>query len=74
MRRSSTFYVGLDVHKDAIAVAYAPEEWDAGVVFLGTIGTRQRDIYRLVRQLSSIAKPLVVYEAAPFFQGSAYTT
>ena len=30
MEKSSTIYVGLDVHKDSIAVAYAPEERGAG--------------------------------------------
>lgn len=66
MRHSSTLYVGLDVHKESIAVAYAPEERDAEVVFLGTIGTRQCDIDKLVRQLTSKAKQLVfVYEAGP---------
>ena len=40
MRESSkaTIYVGLDVHKESIAVAYAPEERDAEVVSLGSIG------------------------------------
>jgi hypothetical protein len=36
MPPSHTLYVGLDVHKDTIAVAYAPEERSAEVVFLGT--------------------------------------
>jgi transposase len=66
MRHSSTLYVGLDVHKESIAIAYALEERDAEVVFLGTIGTRQCDIDKLVRQLTSKAKQLVfVYEAGP---------
>ena len=40
MKESSktTIYVGLDVHKDSIAVAYAPEDRSAEVVALGTIG------------------------------------
>ena len=38
---SKTLYVGLDVHKDSIAVAYAPEDRGTEVVSLGTIGTRQ---------------------------------
>jgi transposase len=66
MRHSSTLYVGLDVHKESIAVAYVPEARDAEVVFLGTIGTRQCDIDKLIRQLTSKAKQLVlVYEAGP---------
>jgi transposase len=45
-------------------VAYAPEERDAEVIFLGIIGTRQCDIDTHVRRLSSKAKQLVfVYEA-----------
>ena len=38
---SKSIYVGLDVHKDTIAVAYAPEDRGAEVVSLGSIGTRQ---------------------------------
>jgi len=49
MSHSSTWYAGLDVHKESIAVAYAPAERDAEVVFLGTIGTRQGDLDKLVR-------------------------
>lgn len=64
MRHSSTLYVGLDVHKESTAVAYAREERDAEAIFLGTIGTRQCDIDKLVRTLTSKAKHLVfVYEA-----------
>ncbi len=40
MRESSktTIFVGLDVHKESIAVAYAPKDRGAEVVALGTIG------------------------------------
>ena len=48
---SKTIYVGLDVHKDSLAVAYAPEDRGAEVVALGTIGPRQCDIDKLIRQL-----------------------
>jgi hypothetical protein len=41
MSHSSTLFVGLDVHKDSIAVADAREARDAEVIFLGRIGTRQ---------------------------------
>jgi transposase len=63
---SKTLYVGLDVHKESIAVAYAPEDRGAEVVSLGPIGTRQCDIDKLLRQLQSKAARLVlVYEAGP---------
>jgi transposase len=66
MSQSSTLYVGLDVHKEAIAVAYVAQDQGAEVTYLGTIGTRQCDIDQLVRKLQSKAKPLVfVYEAGP---------
>jgi transposase len=63
---SKTLYVGLDVHKDSIAVAYAPEERGTEVVSLGAIGTRQCDIDKLIRKLQAKGAPLVfVYEAGP---------
>lgn len=63
---SRTVYVGLDVHKDSIAVAYAPEDRGAEVVSLGAIGTRQCDIDKLIRKLQSKGATLVfVYEAGP---------
>jgi transposase len=57
---SKTLYVGLDVHKDSIAVAYAPEDRGAEVVSLGPIGTRQCDIDKLLRQFQSKAARLVL--------------
>jgi transposase len=66
MSQSSTLYIGMDVHKASMAVAYVSKDHDAEVVYLGTIGTRQCDIDHLVRTLQSKAKPLVfVYEAGP---------
>src|SRR6266699_5815871 len=66
MQQSSTLYVGLDVHKEAIAVAYIAQEYHAEVVSLGTIGTRQCDIDKLIRKLQSKTSHLVfVYEAGP---------
>jgi transposase len=56
----------LDVHKESIAVAYIAQEYYAEVVSLGTIGTRQCDIDKLIRKLQSKNSPLVfVYEAGP---------
>jgi transposase len=66
MRQSSTLYIGMDVHKDSIAVAYVVQDHGAEVTFLGTIGTRQCDIDQLIRQMQSKAKHLIlVYEAGP---------
>lgn len=63
---TTTLFVGLDVHKDSIAVAYAPEDRNADIVSLGTIGTRQCDIDKLLRHLSSRGQKLLfIYEAGP---------
>jgi transposase len=66
MHQSSTLYVGLDVHKESIAVAYVAKAHHAEVVSLGNIGTRQCDIDKLIRQLQSKSSHLIfVYEAGP---------
>jgi len=66
MSQSSTLYVGLDVHKESIAVAYIGQAHGAEVSSLGTIGTRQCDIDTLIRKMQSKAQHLVfVYEAGP---------
>ena len=66
MQQSSTLYVGLDVHKDSIAVASVAQDHGAEVVSLGTIGTRQCDIDQLIRRLQSKSPHLVfVSEAGP---------
>src|SRR5439155_17799960 len=66
MRHGSTLYVGLDVHKDSIAVAYATTDGPSDPVHVGAIGTRQCDIDALVRKLQSKSAQLVfIYEAGP---------
>jgi transposase len=66
MSQSSTLYIGMDVHKDSIAVAYIAQDHSSEVTYLGTIGTRQCDIDNLTRKLQSKATQLVfVYEAGP---------
>ena len=66
MAQSSTRFIGMDVHKETIAVAYVAQDHGAAVTFLGTIGTRQCDIDQLIRKMQSKAKHLVfVYEAGP---------
>jgi len=66
MSQSRTLFIGMDVHKDTIAVAYVAQDHGAEVTYLGTIGTRQCDIAHLVRKRPSKATHLVfVYEAGP---------
>ena len=66
MSQSSTLFIGMDVHKETIAVAYIAQDHGAEVTYLGTIGTRQCDIDQLVRKMQSKAKHLIfVYEAGP---------
>ena len=66
MSQSSTLFIGMDVHKDTIAVAYIAQDHGAEVTYLGTIGTRQCDIDQLIRKMQSKAKHLIfVYEAGP---------
>ena len=63
---SKALSVGLDVQKDSIAVAYAPEDRGAEVVSLGAIGTRQSDSDTLIRRLESKGATLGFgYEAGP---------
>src|SRR5882724_2047409 len=66
MAHTSTLFIGLDVHKETIAVAYGSEEREAEGIFLGTRGTRQCDIDNLIRKLQGKGKKLhLVYEAGP---------
>lgn len=66
MKQFTTLYVGLDVHKDSIAVAYAGSDPGDEVTYVGPIGTRQCDIDKMVRRLQSKAAHLIfVYEAGP---------
>src|SRR5712691_10774480 len=66
MHQSRTLDVGMDVHKESIAVAYVAKDHDAEVISLGTFDTRQCDIDTLMRKLQSKAKHLVfVSEAGP---------
>src|SRR6266480_3456051 len=66
MRNGSTLYVGLDVHKESIAVAYATTDAPTNPVHVGAIGTRQCDVDALVRKMQSKSAQLAfIYEAGP---------
>jgi transposase len=66
MSEYTMVFVGMDVHKDSIAVAYAPDVQGSEVVYLGAIGTAQCDLDKLLRQLHAKAPRLrMAYEAGP---------
>ena len=44
MTHSTTLFVGLDVHKDMIAVAHVSDDPGAETTAVGPIGTRQCDL------------------------------
>jgi transposase len=66
MSQSRTLCIGMDVHKETIAVAYSAQDHGAEVTSLGTIGTRQCDIDQRIRKMPSKAKHVIfIYEAGP---------
>jgi transposase len=66
MLQPTPLFVGLDVHKDSIAVAHADGQSADGPVFVGAIGPRQADLDKLVRRLQAKTPALVfAYEAGP---------
>lgn len=65
MDNDSTVYVGLDVHKDSIAVARVGSAPADPVVDVGTIGSQQYAIDRLIAKLSGRGPLVFVYEAGP---------
>ena len=66
MTQSRTRFIGMDVHKDTMAVADVAQDHGAEVTSLGTIGTRQWDIDQLIRKTPSKATHLIfVSEAGP---------
>lgn len=70
MNNNTTLIVGLDIHKEFIAVAYAPDDRTADITYIGPIGTRQSDIDKLIQRLQTKASRLVfAYDAGPSGNG-----
>jgi transposase len=64
MRQSTPLFVGLDVHRDSIAIAHAAGDSTAPPVFVGAIGSRQADLGQLLRRLQNNAASLAVADEA----------
>ncbi len=66
MHQPTTVFVGLDVHKESISVAYAAAGANDAPQFVGPVGTRNSDVDKMVRRLQSKCPNLVfAYEAGP---------
>jgi transposase len=66
MSQSRTRFVGMDVHKETLAVAYVAHEPGAAVPSFGTIGTRQCASDTLLRTRQAKAHHLMcISEAGP---------
>ncbi len=65
MPNDTTVFVGLDVHKDSIAVACVGSDSADTPVDVGTLGTQQYALDRLIKKLSGRGPLRFVYEAGP---------
>jgi hypothetical protein len=67
MSQSRTPFIGMEVPKETIAVAYVAQEHGAAVTFLGTMGTRHCDIDPRVRKMppSKATHLIFVYAVGP---------
>ena len=70
MKETITSYVGLDVHKDTIAIAVAQAGREAPR-FVGTVGSDLKGLCKALQGTGSAGHTLVVYEAGPCGYGLA---
>jgi transposase len=65
MAEPSTLVVGLDVHKESIAVAHASADRASEIVYVGQVGTRDADLDQLLRRPRNASQLVVASEAGP---------
>ena len=66
LAQSRPLLIGMDGHKDTMAVAYIAPDQGAAVPSLGTSGTRPCESDPLMRKMPSTAQPRIwVYAAGP---------
>jgi transposase len=70
MKETITSFVGLDVHKDSIAIAVAQAGRQAPR-FIGTVVPRLPSLHKVLRDIGRASRTLVVYEAGPCGYGLA---
>ena len=70
MKETITSFVGLDVHKDSIAIAVA-EAGRQPPRFIGTVVPRLASLHKALRAIGRASRTLVVYEAGPCGYGLA---
>ena len=56
MTQFGTLSIGMEIHKASIAVAAIAKDYDADLISLGTLRTRQCDIDTLVRNLQGVPR------------------
>lgn len=64
MQNDSTVFVGLDVHKDAVAIAVA-EAGRAEPRFVGSCGPELRELLKALAHLGEPSHTLIAYEVGP---------
>lgn len=70
MKETTTSYVGLDIHKDSVAIAIA-SAGRAAPRFLGTTPATLAGVAKVLRRHCSASRTLIVYEAGPCGYGWA---